>query len=125
MPNTPFWDNSEVLVQTEDKNYTVENYQEFFNDLSEPNGWLMREDTSGLLAGNPAPGVEVFCLHGEGVDTVEKLVYKEGEFPGSDPSLILKGNGDGTVNWRSLIGCTRWDGQQDQMVHHHVLPGVH
>ena len=124
MPNTPFWNNSEVLVETEGKNYTVEDYQQFFNDLSEPNGWLMREDTAGLLAGLPAPGVEVFCLHGEGVDTVEKLVYKEGEFPGSDPSVVVMGDGDGTVNTRSLVGCIQWREKQDKPVHHHVFPGV-
>jgi len=124
MPQLGFWEPDEVLVETPEKNYTVMDYQKLFSDLEEPHAMMMREDTEHLLSGLPPPQVEVFCVHGSGVDTTEKLVYKEGEFPGSDPSLILKGNGDGTVNWRSLIGCTRWDGQQDQMVHHHVLPGV-
>ena len=83
----------------------------------------MRQDTAGLLAGLPAPHVEVFCLHGVGVDTTERLVYGEGQFPDWDPD-ILYGDGDGTVNRRSLEGCTRWAGQQTQMVHHHVFPGV-
>lgn len=124
MPNTPFWSRSEVLVETAEKNYTVEDYEQFFNDLDEPNGWLMREDTASLLAGLPAPGVEVFCLHGSGVDTVEKLVYKAGEFPGSDPSVVIKGDGDGTVNTRSLLGCTQWKEKQEKLVHHHVFTGV-
>ena len=49
----------------------------------------------------------MFCLHGAGVATTERLVYAAGEFPGTDPSTILTGDGDGTVNLRSLTGCTR------------------
>ena len=37
---------------------------------------------------------------------------------------VFKGNGDGTVNYRSLIGCTRWADQQKQRVTHHEFPGV-
>lgn len=124
MPQEGFWDSDEVLVETANRNYTLRDYEHFFSDLKEPNAMFMREDTKGLLTGLPPPNVEVFCMHGSGVDTTEKLVYKEGEFPGSDPSVIVKGDGDGTVNWRSLIGCTRWDGRQNQRVHHHVIRGV-
>merc|ERR1712080_11477 len=69
------------------------------------------------------PGVEVFCVHGSGVPTVEKLVYKEGESPGIDPAME-KGDGDGTVNIRSLRACTAWQGKQRTPVHHHVLQGI-
>jgi len=124
MPQIGFWREDEVLVETAEKNYTMKQYKEFFNDLGEPNGWFMRQDTEHLLSGLPPPNVEVFCLHGRGVQTTEKLIYKPGEFPGSDPSTIVKGDGDGTVNYRSLIGCTRWAGQQTQPVTHHEFPGV-
>jgi len=124
MPQEGFWSHEEVLVETATKNYTLKDYKEFFIDLNEPNAMMMREDTKNLIAGLPAPEVEVFCMHGSGVATTEKLVYKAGEFPGSDPSLIVKGDGDGTVNWRSLIGCTRWSKQQSHPVHHHVMRGV-
>jgi len=124
MPQVSFWDEKEVLVETPEKNYTLNDYKDFFNDLGEPNGWFMRQDTEHLLEGLPPPNVEVFCLHGSGVETTEKLIYKSGEFPGSDPSTIIKGNGDGTVNYRSLIGCTRWNGLQTQPVTHHEFPGV-
>lgn len=124
MPQREFWGTEEVLVQTADSNYTVGDYRRFFEDLEEPSAWAMRKDTEGLLEGLPAPGVEVFCLHGAGVATTERLVYAAGEFPGTDPSTILTGDGDGTVNLRSLTGCTRWAGQQRQPVHHKALPGI-
>ena len=37
---------------------------------------------------------------------------------------VFQGNGDGTVNYRSLVGCTRWADQQKQRVTHHEFPGV-
>lgn len=107
MPQEDFWGPEEVLVQTATSNYTLRDYKRFFTDLDEPNAWMMREDTAPLLAGLPAPGVEMFCIHGAGVPTTERLVYGEGEFPGADPGTILKGDGDGTVNTRSLQGCLR------------------
>jgi len=37
---------------------------------------------------------------------------------------MIKGDGDGTVNQQSLLGCTRWAKQQREEVHHMELPGV-
>ena len=116
-----FWGEDEVLVQTEEQNYTRTNLADFFYALEGPNMGHMVEDTKDLLAGLKAPGVEVFCSHGSKVDTTERLVYpagafptnrtvtgKEGgqfwPFPSGDPKLI-KGDGDGTVNIRSLEVC--------------------
>jgi len=36
----------------------------------------------------------------------------------------VKGDGDGTVNIRSLKGCLKWDGAQKQAVHHKVFKGI-
>ena len=70
---------------------------------------------------------QVFCTHGSGVDTTERLIYPPGAFPtttqpevtvvnttearvggvqfwpfpNTEPTLV-KGDGDGTVNIRSL-----------------------
>merc|ERR1719348_303081 len=97
----------------------------------------MVKDTEGLLAGFPAPNVEVFCSHGSKVDTTETVIYPKGSYPSkgkvqklssqwpwpSEPSLI-KGDGDGTVNIRSLQGCLKWRTKQTQPVHHHVFEKV-
>lgn len=44
----------------------------FFRDLDLPDAYDIYQDTKNLIAGAPAPGVEVHCLHGEGVKTIEK-----------------------------------------------------
>lgn len=45
-----------------------------------------------------------------------RITFKEGNFPDS-PDLIL-GDGDGTVNVRSLEACLRWQNKQSQKIYH-------
>lgn len=68
-------------------------------------------------------GVEIHCLHGYGVDTTDSLFYKPGEFPTSYPTLIV-GDGDGTVNRRSLEACLYWKDLQKQKIYHQPFPKV-
>ena len=48
-------------METASKNFTRTNLAEFFEALEEPNMSMMVEDTKDLIAGLPAPGVEVNC----------------------------------------------------------------
>jgi len=82
------------------------------------------------------------------VNTTERVIYPQGSFPPSslaagqrqqtssnesknhkwwpfpkEPSLV-KGDGDGTVNIRSLKGCLKWESAQKQAVHHKVFKGI-
>jgi len=148
MPQQGFWSDDEVLVETEKKNFTRRNLGEFFDGYKEHNMAMMVDDTKGLLGGLPPPQVEVFCIHGSEVNTTERVIYPPGSFPPSlaarrqqpqpssnksnnlkwwpfptEPSLV-KGDGDGTVNIRSLKGCLKWDGAQEQAVHHKVFKGI-
>jgi len=147
MPQQGFWSDDEVLVETEKKNFTRRNIGEFFDGYKEHNMAMMVEDTKGLLGGLPPPQVEVFCIHGSQVNTTERVIYPPGSFPPAlaarrqkppssnksnnlkwwpfptEPSLV-KGDGDGTVNIRSLKGCLKWDGAQKQAVHHKVFKGI-
>lgn len=45
-----------------------------------------------------------------------RITFKEGNFPDS-PDLIY-GDGDGTVNVRSLEACLRWQNKQSQKIYH-------
>ncbi|KAK7861832.1 hypothetical protein R5R35_000592 [Gryllus longicercus] len=123
MPSSVFWKPSEVLVQTPDKNYTVNDFEEFFRDIYYEVGWEMRKDVQKLDSKFTAPGVEIHCLHGFGVNTIERLVYKPGKFPDGYPNFIF-GDGDGTVNKRSLEACMHWESQQKQRIYHQTFPNV-
>lgn len=61
------------------------------------------------------PGVELHCLHGYGVNTTERLFYKDNfqSYP-----VLIPGDGDGTVNLRSLEGCLHWKNLQKQKIYH-------
>lgn len=72
----------------------------------------MRQDTLKYTDFS-APGVEVHCLFGSSINTVEKLDYKKSANLNGTPTLI-NGDGDGTVNARSLRACSQWIGMQGQ-----------
>lgn len=83
----------------------------------------MRQDTESYQLNFKAPGVEMHCLYGVNVSTVEKLYYKPGTWLDGYPTLIY-GDGDGTVNRRSLEGCQHWQSLQKQPIIMKQLPKV-
>ncbi|XP_045458033.1 phospholipase A2 group XV-like [Melitaea cinxia] len=107
LPSPNFWKPSEVLVQTDKFNYTINDLQKLFTDMEVPNAWEMRKDTEKYSRDFSAPGVELHCLYGLNVSTVERLVYKPGTWLDGRPAL-QPGDGDGTVNLRSLRACEHW-----------------
>lgn len=52
-----------------------------------------------------------------------RLFYKPGVSINGYPMLI-PGDGDGTVNKRSLEACTYWKGKQKQKIYHQPFPRV-
>ncbi len=120
MPSDRLWKKDEILVQSDNINITVANFAEFYKGMKLPTGAMMWNDVKGLVHELTPPGVDVFCLHGSEVPTTERLVYKS--FPKSKPTL-LKGDGDGTVNIRSLLACTEWENKQPgKQFQHRVFP---
>lgn len=95
LPSKLFWKPDEVFVEMKSRNYTMDQLEEFFkfvkfsdflnlliykiynffshySDLDYPIGWEMRKDTEKYTEDFTPPGVEVHCLYGSGVDTVER-----------------------------------------------------
>lgn len=70
-----------------------------------PNGWEIVKDLEGYHDFTK-PGVEVSCMHGVGVQTLERLDFGD-SLSNLQPGQA-KGDGDGTVNYRSLAGCQYW-----------------
>ncbi|XP_054282894.1 phospholipase A2 group XV-like [Macrosteles quadrilineatus] len=123
LPSSLFWKPNEVLVETYERNYTWSDMKDFFQDIEYEVAWEMWKDVYKFTLDFTAPGVEVHCLHGYNVQTVERLVYKKGKFPEGSPSFVF-GDGDGTVNKRSLEGCLHWKGNQKQPVYHQTFPNM-
>lgn len=55
--------------------------------------------------------------------TPAKFHYSESQWFDSQPTVIY-GEGDGTVNVRSLHGCLRWESKQKQKIYHEEFKGV-
>ena len=89
----------------------------FYQLLGDQDGLDMWKDTRDLLKGIPAPQVEVYCWHGINVPTTEKLIYSSFPNPWFGPK-IKRGNGDGTVNLRSMQACLKWRKEQAKPVHY-------
>ena len=69
------------------------------------------------------PGLTTYCFHGNNVPTAEVLHYND-DFPDTMPT-IEKGDGDGTVNIRSLEACKRWIGKDPKTdVKYQILEGA-
>lgn len=87
----------------------------YSSDLGYPVGWEMMVDTEPYKLNFSAPDVELHCLYGTGVDTVHRLNYEKSSTLDGTPKLET-GDGDGTVNYRSLSACKQWMGRQAQPV---------
>ncbi|XP_076635420.1 lysosomal phospholipase A and acyltransferase [Colletes latitarsis] len=123
LPSKLFWKETEVLVQTEQKNYTLSTLKDYLIDINVPNAWEFRKDNEKYQLNFAAPGVEVHCLYGSGIDTVQKLYYKPGSSIESTPQLV-PGDGDGTVNLRSLEACKYWTEKQKQKIYSQKFHGI-
>ncbi|XP_055002096.1 phosphatidylcholine-sterol acyltransferase isoform X1 [Sorex araneus] len=118
-PSSMAWPEDHVFISTPHFNYTIRDYQRFFADLHFEEGWYMWLQSRDLLAGLPAPGVEVYCLYGVGRPTPRTYIYDHG-FPYEDPVDVLYEDGDDTVATRSMELCAGWQHRQAQPVH--LLP---
>lgn len=122
MPSPSFWKDNEVLVSGPKGNYTVKDYKKFFDDIPYPTGYEMWQDTKDLTTLTP-PGVPVYCFHGTDRDTPGGFMYNSSQWPDTQPTVI-NDKGDGTVNIRSLLGCTRWQKDKRTPVTHKEFPGI-
>lgn len=117
LPSNEIFPSNKVLVKNHEKSYTVDNYKQFFDDIHYPVGYDMWLDVRNLTSPHRAPGVEVHCLHGSRVTTIEQLDYEAGEFPDAKPRIVY-GDGDGTVNLVSLQACRSWATLQRQPLYY-------
>lgn len=117
------WTKDDVIVVTPKRNYTAWDYKDLFVDMKYARGYDMFEAIKDLTGALPPPNVTHHCLYGINLSTPLQFVYKEGQFPDTQPTTI-SGNGDGSVNVMSLRACEKWKGQQSYKVTSLGFPGV-
>ena len=103
-----------MLVQAAQTNYSLGNLDQFFHDIQYPDALHIAKQVPPIWIDSP-PNVELYCLYGTDVPTPEKFHYDKGEFPDTFPKTEF-GDGDGTVNRRSLTACHSFVGKQKQAV---------
>ena len=104
----------QVIIQTANQNYSLSNLKKFFLDIGYPDAINITGQVPPVWINDP-PNVTLYCLYGTGLDTPEKFLYGTNEFPDTFPKTIF-GDGDGTVNIRSLRACHSFVGKQKQEV---------
>lgn len=118
LPSLHLWSKGEVIVSRMAKNYTVYDYGALFYDAKIVNGSRMLHQftNTSLYDVSTPPNVTMYCFYGNNVSTPEVYLYEGDSFPDQQPH-IKYGNGDGTVNERSLRSCEMWKGKQDKSVY--------
>ena len=101
-------------MKTQNRSYTINDYDALFQDINFPIASKILKSVPAAWSDQP-PGVKMFCFYGNLIQTPEVLYYDSGYFPDYFP-LISFGDGDGTVNLRSLGGCKLWQGKQKQEI---------
>jgi len=121
--NKPF-----LINDKSGKSYSTNNYLEFFNDLCIDlhkdyketidecvklyGATVQQLKNQGYDITQP-PNVNVTVFYGHGIQTAEQYVYKKSsDWSHDDPSTIVWGDGDGTVNWKSLVAGLGWREKQ-------------
>ncbi|KAL3085041.1 hypothetical protein niasHS_010110 [Heterodera schachtii] len=106
-PSAALWKSDEILATTPRQNYSLSNLDKFFADIQYPEGFDQWKSASEALVLEP-PGVKVHCIFGVGVDTPDQFQWAHNWFFPDYQPYIRYGDGDGTVNIRSLEVCERW-----------------
>lgn len=114
LPSKDFWSVEEVIVQTANQNYSLGNLKKFFLDIGYPDAINISGLVPPIWIREP-PNVTLYCLYGTDIPTPEKFLYQVDEFPDTFPKTEF-GDGDGTVNIRSLQACHSFVGKQEQQV---------
>lgn len=113
LPSLRLWDSQEIIFSQPKKNYTAHDMKSLFVDMNYTDGLRILTEVQNLTSDFPAPNVVHYCFYGNNVPTISLMTQHS--FP--DGELQTKnGNGDGTVNIRSLKSCSLWSDKQSQPV---------
>ena len=125
VPYASLWNDNEVIVSSSLRSYTVRDIKALFNDSNYANGTRMYTELQNLMDDFSPPNVTHFCFYGKTFeqDTLERVSYGE-KFEDEEKPHLQNGEGDGTVNIRSLRSCEKWKAKQIFEVHLQEFEGV-
>lgn len=111
-----------VLVDTPEKKYHVDDIDQLFKDLNLnlQFGWF-NASTALIKPLEPLVDLHVDCIHSLNTPTTETIVFRnQSAFPDGQYEHV-KGEGDGTVNYESLMVCQDWSSQLPDKVKHKII----
>mgnify|MGYP003729628389 CR=1 FL=1 len=111
-----------ILVRTPERDYRVSNIDQLLLDLNLTHqlDWY-KASVSLIKPLEPLLDVRVDCIHSLNSPTPETILFrKQSDFPNGNYELI-KGEGDGTVNFESLMVCDDWARTLPDKVKHIVI----
>lgn len=110
------------LVETPERVYNVNQMQELLRDLNLTTQWNWFEQTTKLIdPKEPLVDVHMDCIHSLNIPTPLTLRFnKIQDLPDGDYKLIT-GDGDGTVNYESLMVCSDWAQKLPDKVKHKII----
>ena len=90
-----------VVASTNQRNYTTQDYEAFFNDIRFEEGYEQWKRLAQYTSELQFPGVNVTHFYGTGVKTPRKMNWPDANFD-KPPNVEYEHDGDGTVNGISL-----------------------
>lgn len=112
LPN-PSVANDNVLVSTDARQYTANDYEELFTDANVPEYHTKHESILEVNGDFPPPNIPTYCFYGVDVATPEHFKYDDNF---EHLVEITMGDGDSQVNRISSEVCLRWESQEYEFV---------
>lgn len=124
LPQPSLWADYGPLARTRARDYNASELPRFLADVGSTLGGELLRALSPLRAGYAAPPrVPVDCVFSLGLPTEERADWRGAESFDEQPE-VSDGDGDGTVNARSLSVCAGWVAEQAEPVSVRVLSRV-
>eukprot|EP01112_Ceratiomyxa_fruticulosa_P020797 TRINITY_DN7185_c0_g1_i1.p1 TRINITY_DN7185_c0_g1~~TRINITY_DN7185_c0_g1_i1.p1 ORF type:complete len:477 (-),score=125.69 TRINITY_DN7185_c0_g1_i1:197-1627(-) len=115
IPNSLLWSPNTVFVSSNQRNYTVSDWVDLFNDMGSPITATVYQTVDSILSDVTTPNVPTHCIYGYGVNTEIFYTYPDGNFD-ENPIIDDTDLGDGTVPLKSLQECQKFGNMQKQPV---------
>lgn len=115
LPSRRAFSNDVVLVSTPDKNYTTDNYEEFFLDLNDLDSLEKYKDVKDLLGNelniDDLGFMKVVCVGGTGEQTLESTDFFTALTVNENDRKYkaVYGDGDGFLQTRSMRECLKFN----------------